>query len=411
MKQQKRITLCLVAGVLVLAVSAAAAFGSVSGYSKAKDGVKTLLLSTDNVTIQGTGTLAVDGEATATVQVGWAMDGNNYSVHSFTQSGNQTEDTFDTMLNGVNTWYDAAQDYYHQYDYGTSGASARSNTLLGYDPDDEMSQRLVNFVEIATDTLVGDLKNNVVQIGSQDGVDLYQLSISQSQVPALVNAGLSLLAYASAEGGTYDIQYEDYDQSLIHYYETTTGTTLPDAVKGYITGDTDMGTLDLEDVYAENEALIDQVYDVCYPDDVDGEDVENWNDQYYDVLNAHDGGVVYVYADGSYDYYVDGQAFCLAHPETSMDYLEYYLGEDLSLDSVSCTFGVDQQNRLTQATFQADFTSSDSNGAHHKLTLSGEMTATDYGTTTVQPLDVGDRTQVDLGSGVESEEVTDTAVG
>lgn len=36
MKKRNRLTICLVAGVLILAVSATAAFGSVNGYSKYK---------------------------------------------------------------------------------------------------------------------------------------------------------------------------------------------------------------------------------------------------------------------------------------------------------------------------------------------------------------------------------------
>lgn len=53
MKKRNRITVCLVAGVLILAVSAGAAFGSVNGYSTYKEAVKALALKTDNVTMQG----------------------------------------------------------------------------------------------------------------------------------------------------------------------------------------------------------------------------------------------------------------------------------------------------------------------------------------------------------------------
>lgn len=47
MKKRNRVTICLVAGVLILAVSAAAAFGSVNGYSRYKEAVKNLLLESD----------------------------------------------------------------------------------------------------------------------------------------------------------------------------------------------------------------------------------------------------------------------------------------------------------------------------------------------------------------------------
>ena len=41
---KRKVTVCLVAGVLVLAVSAGAAFGSVNGYAAYKNGAKKLLL-------------------------------------------------------------------------------------------------------------------------------------------------------------------------------------------------------------------------------------------------------------------------------------------------------------------------------------------------------------------------------
>ena len=39
-------------------------------------------------------------------------------------------------------------------------------------------------------------------------------------------------------------------------------------------------------------------------------------------------------------------------------------------------------------------TTTDEAGGHHTLVLSGEVTLTGYGTTAIQPLDVGDRTLI-----------------
>ena len=62
MKKRNRLTICLVAGVLILAVSATAAFGSVNGYSKYKEAVKALALETDNFTANGTLKMICDGK-------------------------------------------------------------------------------------------------------------------------------------------------------------------------------------------------------------------------------------------------------------------------------------------------------------------------------------------------------------
>ena len=39
---------------------------------------------------------------------------------------------------------------------------------------------------IAADTVVGELKNNFVQVGKEDGATLYQVEIAKNQVPSLV---------------------------------------------------------------------------------------------------------------------------------------------------------------------------------------------------------------------------------
>ena len=61
MKKRKRLIICLVAGVLILAVSATAAFGSVNGYSRYKEAVKALALETDNFSAQCTMVMTCDG--------------------------------------------------------------------------------------------------------------------------------------------------------------------------------------------------------------------------------------------------------------------------------------------------------------------------------------------------------------
>ncbi len=62
MKKRNRLTICLVAGVLILAVSATAAFKGVNGYSKYKEAVKALALETDNFTANGTLKMICDGK-------------------------------------------------------------------------------------------------------------------------------------------------------------------------------------------------------------------------------------------------------------------------------------------------------------------------------------------------------------
>lgn len=131
MKKRNRLTICLVAGVLILAVSATAAFGSVNGYSKYKEAVKALALETDNFTANGTLKMICDGKEVVHVTEDYAMDGHNMSSHSISKDSMGSHEQYETILNGVNTWFDVNDRYYYQSEYETDSSSLGGN-LLGW---------------------------------------------------------------------------------------------------------------------------------------------------------------------------------------------------------------------------------------------------------------------------------------
>lgn len=375
MKKRNRLTVCLVAGVLILAVSATAAFGSVNGYSKYKEALKALAMESENFTANGTVTLNLDGKDMVTEKGTYTMDGANHaSYRQVIQNGKVISEQYDTTLDGVNTWFNPEQDIYY-----TCETSNQATNLLGFNEDDEMEHRLVTFMEMAADTVVGELKNNFVQVGKEDGNTLYKVDISKSQVPSLVNAGLSLFAYTTAhDGSTSYVTYENYDQIVLNYYEKTTGETLPPEFKAaYIAGFDEAGA-------KANKEQLEKIEDVLEEKDI--------MDEYYDVLEdkGHEG-IVYVNADGSYDYYADYKTYRDAHPEDAANNIEAYVGEDMTLENVACTFAVDDKGSLVSNNIQVTFTTTDEDGVQHKMVVTGDLTVTNYGTTTVSPLDVGGR--------------------
>ena len=384
MKKRNRVMTCLIAGVLVLAVSATAAFGSVNGYSRYKEAVKALALEEENFTAVGTMEMTMDGETVWTMGAEMALDGAENSSRIYMNQGDYEELEVDATVDGQHIWFYGDEDTYHTM---PADPDEGPYNLMNYESDDEYSNRLITFFEVACDTVVGELKNNFVQVGTEDGVDLYQVDIAQAQVPSLVNAGLSLFAYAMTEDGNnaWQTAYEDFDATRFHYYEAKTGETLPQEFKDAYSG----GWTD--EWYQENQALVDKFDAVCY-----GEE-HYWGEVYDQVLDENGGGVVYVYADGSYDYYPNQSAFIEAHPEQSMDNLEAYIGEDLSLDNIHCTFGVDADGRLTQNHIAVTFLTTGPDGNLHEVVISGEVELFDYGTTTVTLPDVGDRTEVKMG--------------
>ena len=103
--KKRKLVACLMAGVLVLAVSAGAAFESVNGYAAYKNGVKALLLQTNNVTLEGKFAVTVDGKTVTKANGTVATDGKNYSSEFWAEdSDGSKEESHDVYLDGVNTW-------------------------------------------------------------------------------------------------------------------------------------------------------------------------------------------------------------------------------------------------------------------------------------------------------------------
>ena len=386
MKKRNRITVCLVAGVLILAVSAGAAFGSVNGYSTYKEAVKALALKTDNVTMQGSMKATLDGKEFVSMTGELAIDGKNKSSHVISSEfGGQKNESYDTTIGNTDTWFNADSKYYREYTYDNDQTAEDRNNLLGVSADDEMSKRMVNFMEIAADTVMGDLKNNFVQLGKDGDKTQYQIEISKDQVPSLVNAGLSLFAYSVAadEGSDWGVYYENYSASELNAYEKLSGNKLSEEFRnGYLQrGDTDSATYNAW--YDKNEKQINEIADFLSEKD--------WERQYYDQLENKQSGIVFVKTDGTSVYYKDYKSYAKANPKMVEDELSSYTGQDMVLKTAQCKFGVDKNGNLTNNTLTATFTTTDQDGKNHELVVTADVTLSNYGTTTVQKLDTGDR--------------------
>ena len=92
------------------------------------------------------------------------------------------------------------------------------------------------------------------------------------------------------------------------------------------------------------------------------------------------------------------------------DNLESYIGQDMTLEKVLCNFGVDDKGSLTSNQITVNFSTTDQDGEHHTLVITGDVTISNYGTTTVQPLDVGTGRNTREAS-AEAEKQTDTIEG
>ena len=69
-----------------------------------------------------------------------------------------------------------------------------------------------------------------------------------------------------------------------------------------------------------------------------------------------------------------------------------YEEDSAAMVDLNCV--MDDQGRLTDNHIEVTFQTTEKDGSSHTLVLTGDVTLTNYGTTTIQPLDVGDRTLI-----------------
>lgn len=72
--------------------------------------------------------------------------------------------------------YNVQDNTYYSYDSTYTGIDGN---FLGIDMDENTNQKLVKFLEVAADMVVGDLKNNVVLTGEDDNTLEYQVNVSK----------------------------------------------------------------------------------------------------------------------------------------------------------------------------------------------------------------------------------------
>lgn len=364
----KRLTRAVViglAGVLVLSVSAFAAWGSSSGYGKYKDAVTKIFTETDNVTIDADASIIMDDDVAFHSEMQYKIDGKDYSTYDKSTPTVNTDEYgneyFRSVIGNTETWFYDNETYY-QYELDPA---ERENLLsLG-----EYGDKVIQFGKLCADTVLGDLKNNVVLVDKKDGIRNYSLDISGDQVPALINSGIDLVLAAGGNSGGY-VTYEDADKSFAAYYEKTYGAPLAE-----------------------------DYFDVLYSDDAPDDLWEEYNDihqamdeGYQKILEERgEYAVVYVHADGTYDVY-DSYGDYAQTTQYGTSNFEAYLGENAVLSNVKFDFALDEDNNLVSNDLLIRFDSTDKNGESHVVDIVINVDFSDRGTTKVEPFDVGDRT-------------------
>lgn len=210
-QKKKKITMItgVAVGVVMLAGAALANYNTSNGYDVGKMAAKALL-SNENYTSDMTVSLSLDGEALSTTHITELYDrngavrlnktekmyGSDQNYGYYRGNGETKEWLQDGTCIYISEYSDAerksgAAVYKNSFEWRNDGGGMFDADNSMDDDERKTSDRMVRFMELIGDTLVGDLKNNIVYVSGDDDSATYELNLDSVQIPEFVNAGLS----------------------------------------------------------------------------------------------------------------------------------------------------------------------------------------------------------------------------
>ena len=203
MKKSVIATVAAISGAVIFSSAAIANYTTANGYEVVKDSLFGLF-GTENYTFDLEVSMDVD-EYGLKVNNRVEMDNPNkrcYMSDTETTKLPTSEDSYQSQR-----WYDDKVAIYQSRDNEPHGYTSEfdkytnmfSDEIFG---DADTTAKVLYFMEVALDTAAGDLKNNFIYGGTEDGIKTYKLSLDAIQIPELINAGLS--AFTSVASDEYD---------------------------------------------------------------------------------------------------------------------------------------------------------------------------------------------------------------
>lgn len=362
MRQNKHFVtiVCLILGAVLLCSAAVANIGNAGGYEAYKQGLLGLL-NMDSYSGHGSIELTLDGASLVTARYTekFNKDAKAGEAISYTSMDGYSE-MFDMTDGGYENWSvvnpedHITETPYTYYEYDSKNDSWYINT--GYsaggifsdfniDTTSEYEQKMLRIAELAVDMFVGDLKNNFVYLGSEDGLRYYRISLSGDQLPEIVQAVMSLA-------------FDNESMSPILY------------------GSSSMVV-----------AAIDMPEDVRYGDGYYTARREAWDELY----DHGDTGTAVINKDLSISWYPTAQDYLKTIGEIDLDELLFpllcnnsellfaLLDGEPRITNVSCDLAIDSQGRLMKNTLGGSIEFRLIDGRWHEatLTINGEFDSRD----------------------------------
>lgn len=331
MKQKRyfRTVVCLVLGAVLLTGSVFANYENASGYTKIKNAVLNMM-TVENFSGTMNYSTKLNGKDMETASSEFKYNRNGSTSQYSKETGNGSD--YEAWIQDGMTINKNGEDYTVSQAYN----KGFNDDYLSYtDEEKDYHDKWISFAELFADTLVGDLKNNVVLASTDNGSSTYQLNLSKNQIPELIQSGLNLITSSSSYNSGGYVSFENY------------------------------------------EAHSDEEYE------------ELWEKAYEYLEEKGNTGVVYVMEDGTFKYFETEYDYTdyMGYNDSLSSFL-YRLQDDAAIDVVNCQAVLDSEGRLSEATASVTFTGQDKDGNNQSLTYELSFSAYDYGTTSIDAFDL-----------------------
>ncbi len=387
---------CLVVGLVVLSTAVYANYDNASGYGNYKKAIKKIIFEEENFTAEMEMSIEIDGKVLAKqyqlikVEDGRKMT-SNYSEDLNVATGDYSKSTGNTTYENEKMFISHSsprntsgveETYYYRDKKGDS--SAFSKTLI---PNDDTSRKGVRFTELLADTLIGDLKNNVVLVSNDEDSKVYTVNLSRQQIPELINAGLSAIAASTNqinERNTF-VRYEDYETTFGDFVLGKTGEKYvsPFEDEKFMYGESHDSEASKELTVAEQEA-----YDKAMNEAMEKDSTlrSEFTQKYDRMLKAKGNeGILYVNKDGSTVYFATYDEYIRSDKiDMNSQNPFYILGADPFVESAFCTVVLDKDGRLIENTIGGSVSGIDNKGEKHTYKLTANLKVKDYGKTSIE---------------------------
>lgn len=210
MKKKLITTIAMLAGVATLATAVFANYDNANGYNTYKTAAKKLL-DEQNYTANINAKLSFDDTVLMEGNISEMFDKNGdaklyrksttkeaYSDHEYTNSQYFQDgmSIYESYAGGKDSkgWY--VEDELTDREY----ASNMFDMFGTGDGNVETRDKVVNFVELIGDLVVGDLKNNFVLTSKDNGIANYGMHLENFQIPEVVNSGVTMMFSIMKQG-------------------------------------------------------------------------------------------------------------------------------------------------------------------------------------------------------------------